>query len=153
VKISKNSHRRSARSRIVQALYQWQLSQPDADVKAIERMYLRDHVLGSHDDDSNDSELSLPSPFDKAYAQKLWKGIICHSDEIDAKLAELADRSIASLTPVEYAVLRLGIYELLYESDVPFRVVVNEALEITKCYGTEEGYKYVNAVLDKLNPG
>lgn len=61
------------------------------------------------------------------------------------------DRPITSLTPIEYAVLRLGTYELFDEPTIPSRVVINEALKITKYYGTIEGYKYVNAVLDMLS--
>jgi len=121
--------RRAARARVIRALYQWQLSQ---------NALLNRSVFDPTED------------FDKVYFKRIWKGVIQHIEVIDSRLKAAIDRSIQSLTPVELAVLRLGIYELMHESDVPSKVIINEALELSKMYGTTEGFKYVNGVLDKL---
>ena len=74
-----------------------------------------------------------------------------HVDEIDQQIKPHLDRELHELTPVELTVLRLAAFELNYSMDVPRSVVINEALELTKTFGsTDEGFKYVNAVLDKI---
>ena len=62
------------------------------------------------------------------------------------------DRSLAELDPVEKAVLRLAVYELQFEVDVPYKVVINEAIEVAKVFGADESHKYINGVLDKIAP-
>jgi len=67
-------------------------------------------------------------------------------------LGVVLDRDIKELDPIELAVLRIGVYELLKRIDVPYRVVINEAIEMAKSFGATDGHKYVNGILDKLAP-
>ena len=80
----------------------------------------------------------------------LLHGIPASISELDEKLTPCLDRSIESVDPVERAILRLGAYELINRLEVPYRVVINEAVELAKVFGAEQGHKYVNGVLDKL---
>ena len=73
-----------------------------------------------------------------------------HRDSIDARLTSCLDRDLAMVDPVERAVLRLGAYELEYQTDMPTRVVLDESIEMSRIFGAEEGYRFVNGVLDRL---
>ncbi len=87
---------------------------------------------------------------DLEYFEDLLRGVEEHRAELDAGMAPFLDRDIARVDPIERAVLRLAAYELKYRVDVPYRVVLNEAVEATKRFGAEQGHTYVNGVLDKL---
>lgn len=124
--------RSNARRCALQALYQWQLtSQSFSEILAqfIER-----------------DEYKLA---DGAYFHELVEGSIHQHQALSARVAEFADRPWEQMDPVERAVLLLGMYELLNRLDVPYRVVVNEAVELTKLFGATDGYKYINALLDR----
>ncbi len=125
--------RSQARRCAVQALYQWQLSA--TDVAEVAAQILED----------KDSK-----KVDASYFRGLLSGVVKQVDTIDALLAPALDRSIESLDPVELAIMRLGVYELHYHIEVPYRVVINEAVELAKTFGADQGHKYVNGVLDKL---
>ncbi|MCM5572415.1 transcription antitermination factor NusB [Burkholderiaceae bacterium FT117] len=129
----KNARRRS-RELAVQGLYQWLLSGEDAG--AIEA-----HVAAS-------------SPgFEKAdqdHFKLLLHGTIEAAAELDEAIAPHLDRKTTELSPVEHAVLLLGAYELARTPEVPYRVVINEAVELAKTFGGTDGYKYVNGVLDRV---
>jgi len=127
------SKRRSARQSALQALYQWQLT--GQDLRQIEAQFLAE----------KDS-----SRFDVEYFHDLLHGVPGHLSELDARLGPLLDRSIGQVDPVERAALRLGAYELLHHMEVPFRVAISEAVELSKTFGATEGHKYVNGVLDRL---
>lgn len=86
---------------------------------------------------------------DKAYFRKLVQGACEQADELDRYIEPLLDRPLIEVDPVERAVLQIGVYELLYEPDMPARAVINEGLELAKMFGAEESHKYVNSVLDK----
>jgi len=73
-----------------------------------------------------------------------------HIDVIDQHTHEFLDRPLTEIDPVERAVMRIGTYELLYRRDVPYRVLINESVELAKIFGAEEGYKYVNSILDAV---
>lgn len=125
--------RRKARRLALQALYQWQLSNMlPAD---IEQQFLSDQPL---------SKVDVP------YFLELLRGVPKNLALIDEKLTPVLDRPIAELNPVELAILRLGIYELTHRLDIPYRVIIDEALRLAKTFGAIEGFKYVNAVLDKI---
>jgi len=125
--------RHKARRSAVQALYQWQLTrQAPAD---IERDFLADDSLKDIDLD---------------YFQHLVREIPAHIPELDNLLAPHIDRGIAQIDPVERAILRLGAFELEFHPEIPYRVVLNEAVELAKTFGAEQGHKYVNAVLDRV---
>jgi N utilization substance protein B len=99
------------------------------------------------------SELAEHEEFSKSdvpYFRTLLNGAINHASEIDTQMAPLLDRATNELSPIERAILLLSSYELMSELEVPYRVVINEAIELAKAYGGTDGHKYVNGVLDKL---
>ena len=87
--------------------------------------------------------------FDAAYFAELVRGVPTRLDELDSALAPCVDRALESVDPVERAILRLGAYELIEHPEIPYRVVINEAVELAKTFGAEKGHRYVNGVLDK----
>ena len=138
-KLSNNQLRHNARRLALQAIYQWQFNQEPAD--QVLRQFLDTADLSAVDVD---------------YFTHLINTVIRHADEYDAHMKPFLDRAIASLNPVELAILRLAICEFANNPEVPYRVVINEALEIGKEFGAEQGHKYINAILDavaaKLRP-
>jgi len=86
---------------------------------------------------------------DKEYFDELLPAICDSRVDLERRIAEFADRPLAQLDPVEMAILLIGSYELLSRTDVPYRAVINEAVNLAKRFGAEDGHKYVNAVLDR----
>ena len=127
------SARRKARRFAVQALYQWQMT--------------GDNIGGIEAEFRTDNDMSK---VDVTYFHELLSAIPAHKSDMDDKIQPLLDRNIDELTPVELAVLRLGAYEMCHRIDVPYKVVINEAVELTKVFGATDAHKYVNGVLDKL---
>lgn len=125
--------RSQARRHAVQAIYQWQMV--GQDVAEIIEQFLEEQDIGG---------------FEVAYFQELLRGVPGHLRELDELLKPALDRTIESVDPVERAVLRLGAFELRYKPEVPYRVVINEAVELAKVFGAEQGHKYVNGVLDQV---
>jgi len=97
-------------------------------------------------------ELSGFHKADSAHYDALLHGCIASSQELDAALAPLLDRPLVELSPIEHAVLWIGAYELQHCLDVPWRVVLNECIELAKSFGGTDGHKYVNGVLNQLAP-
>ncbi len=127
--------RRKAREFALKALYERKLSgNTAADIAQ--------HVRGE-DGYANVEE---------KYFLILLNGVIDQAPALEAALTPYIDRKLAELSPIEYAVLMIGAYEALHCPDVPYRVVINEAVELAKSYGGTDGHKYVNGVLDKLLP-
>lgn len=125
--------RRRSREFALQGLYQWQLAGTGA--AAIEE------------------QLSTAKGFDKTdrnYFSALLAGAIREAQRLEQVLQPYLDRKCALLSPVERAILLIAAYELQNQPDVPYRVVINEAVELAKSYGGTDGFKYVNGVLDKL---
>ena len=87
---------------------------------------------------------------DQKYLERLLNGVIADAKELEAAFGPLLDRPVDELSPVERGVLLIGAYELAHVPDVPYKVVINEAVELAKSYGGTDGHKYVNGVLDKL---
>ena len=127
------SARRRSRELAVQGLYQWLLSREDAG--AIEA-----HLTGAHEFAKADRE----------HFQALLHGVIRDADDLHAAITPALDRPVAELSPVEHATLLVGSYELLRHPEIPYRVVINEAVELAKTFGGTDGYKYVNGVLDRV---
>lgn len=125
--------RSNARRSAVQAIYQWQLTGQEAE--RIDEQYVADHDV---------------SNMDEAYFHELLKEIPLHLHELEDHIIPFIDRQIDELDPVERAVLRIGTYELEFRLDVPYRVVINEGVELAKTFGAEDGHKYVNSILDKI---
>lgn len=128
------SARRRSRELATQGLYQWLLSgAPGGEI---------------------DAQLRNAQGFDKAdheHLDALLHGVIRDADSLSADLTPCLDRPIDQLSPVERAVLLVAAYELKNHVDIPYRVVINEAVELAKTFGGADGYKYVNGVLDKLS--
>jgi len=129
------SARRRAREYALQGLYQWQLA--GATAGDIRRQLAEDEHFGKAD---------------AAYLDDLLGGTIAESEALKGAIAPLLDRRVEALSPVERAILMLAAWELKHSPDIPFRVVINEAVELAKDYGGTDGYKYVNGVLDRLAP-
>ncbi len=121
-----------ARRRALQAIYAWQLSH-----NPIER------VIAEFE---TDQDMKVA---DVDYFKDLVAGTAARCAEIDARLLPFLDRNVGDVDPVERAVLRLATYELIHRPDVPYRVVINEAIDIAKRFGAEYGHTYVNGVLDR----
>lgn len=117
----------------VQALYQWQHTQHSA-AEIIEQF-------------SADAHLKLA---DRKYFKRLITGVIGELTALDALISPHLDRDLAALTPVELAILRVAAFELAHCPEAPYKVVINEALDIAKDYGADQSYKYVNGILDPL---
>lgn len=128
-----SSGRHLARRSAVQALYQWDMTGQNAD--AILANFIMDKRLKGRYLD---------------YFKKLIEEIPTHSEQIDALIKTYADRPISLLDPLERSVLRVATYEILHQIDVPHKVILNEAIEIAKLFCADKGYKFVNAVLDKI---
>jgi N utilization substance protein B len=131
---SKNrTPRHRAREFALQGLYQWLLNNEPAS-KVV------NHIRGAHGFDKADGE----------HFTVLLNGAIGSSVELRETFVSLVDRGINELSPIEHAVLLIGAYELKNNLEIPYRVVINEAVELTKSFGGIDGHKYVNGVLDKL---
>lgn len=117
----------------MQALYQWQLTQQSADE-------LLTQYLGSADVKGVDVE----------YYSELVRECIARAATLDSIIAEHADRPLEQLDLVEHAILLIGTYELCERLDVPLRVSINEAVELSKRFGATDGHRYINALLDKV---
>lgn len=125
--------RRRAREFALQGVYQWLLS--GNDLPQIEA-----HV----------SQVSGFDKADQAFFSKVLRGTLAHCETLQADFAPFIHRSVADLSPVEHAVLLIATYELRNDLETPYRVVINEAIELTKEYGGTDGHRFVNGVLDKL---
>ena len=117
-------------------------------VKAVYRGMLNQSELGPIlRDMTEDPDYSKA---DEAYFKHLLQAVTTRANELDAKLANLIDRKISELSPVEHAILRISGCELMFDLSIPYRVVINEGVELAKLYGGTDGHKYINGVLDKL---
>lgn len=125
--------RSRSRRRAMQAVYAWQVS--GGDVRSVIAQFAHEQA----------HEVA-----DLEYFEELVRGVLGRTAELDAALAQYIDRQVAEVDPIERAVLRIAAYELQHRPDVPYRVVINEAIEIAKRFGAEHGHTYVNGVLDHV---
>jgi N utilization substance protein B len=128
----KNSRRR-AREFALQAIYQWLLNESAAETLLAQLKEQKEFPKADH-----------------ALAEALLRGAIANADALRALLTPLLDRKLKELSPVEHALLLLSAFELRDHADTPYRVIINEAIELAKSFGGTDGHKYVNGVLDKL---
>jgi N utilization substance protein B len=129
----RSSPRRRARELVLQGLYQQQLS--------------------GNADEAIRAQLAEGTGFtkaDQAYFADLWGGIIREYPNLLEAITPYVDRAVPDLSPIERAILAIGAWELVHRPDIPYRVVINEAVELAKSYGGTDGHKFVNGVLDKL---
>ncbi len=125
--------RRKSREFALQALYQWKVGGDPAGT-----------VMAQMAEEKEFSKV------DEEHFTGLVRGVTAHVDELNALLAPHIDRKVGELSPVEHALLLLGAFELQHHPEIPYRVVINEAVELAKSYGGTDGHKFVNGVLDKL---
>ena len=125
--------RHRAREFALQGLYQWLMSNEDAGV-------IDAHIRNAHGFDKADRE----------HFDALLHGTIRDAASLRADIVPFIDRAIEQLSPIEHAAMLIGAYELKHHIEIPYRVVINEAVELTKSFGGIDGHKYVNGVLDKL---
>ena len=131
--MSRTSPRRRSRELVLQGLYQRQLSGNAA--RAV------------HDDLAGSPGFARA---DQPYFDELWDGVAGEYDALLAALAPHLDRKPTELSPVERAILVIGAWELARRADIPYKVVINEAVELAKLFGGTDGYRYVNGVLDRF---
>lgn len=123
----------NARKCAVQALYQWQMTGQSLIV--IEQYFLEEERLKGAQ---------------RSYFDEIFHGVPQQLDVIDKTLTEFVDRPVDKIDPVERAILRIGAYELINRLETPYRVILNEAINLAKCFGAEGSHKYVNGILDKI---
>lgn len=121
-----------ARRYAVQAIYQWQVGGVE---NAVDLYFVTDKDRNRIDED---------------YFHELVEQVVENSDAFDAELSDNIDRKVSDIDPVERAILRLGVYEFKHCLDVPYRVIINEYIELAKLFGAHNSYKYINGILDKL---
>ena len=133
--VAQKSPRHRARELALQGVYQWRVSGTDAsEIEA--------HLQG---------EKNL-GRYDKPMYARLLRGVLTQQQELQVLLTPYLDRTLDELSTVEFSVLLLAAYELAHQLEVPYKVVINEAVELAKTFGGTDGHKYVNGVLDKLAP-
>ncbi len=125
--------RHLARQAAVQALYQWQLT--DQAPEEIETHFISDHELKG---------------VDIEYFHHLVREVPLHRHELDDHMVPYLGRTIEEVDPVERAILRVGTFEFEFHPEIPYKAIINEAVELAKTFGAEHGHKYVNAILDKV---
>lgn len=131
----KPAARRRARECAVQALYSWQLSKND--IADVEHQFLSEQDV---------------KDVDIAYFRELLSGVAVNAGLLDSLMAPVLSRQLEELGQVERAVLRIALFELKMREDVPYKVAINEAIELAKTFGAEDSHKIVNGVLDKAAP-
>lgn len=131
------SARRRAREFALQGVYQWLIG--GADVAAVEGDLIEREGLKD-----------LEKKSDLVHLREVMHGAIEHAADLRAEFAPFLDRPVAELSPIEHACLLIGTYELKFRAEIPYRVVINEAVELTKSFGGTEGFRFVNGVLDKV---
>lgn len=127
--------RRLARRAALQGIYQWQATGQGAE-----------EIIGQFGQEQSFERL------DGEFFRLLLHGVIDNVRELDTALTPHVDRPLRQIDPVERAVLRIGAFELIHCAEVPWRVVINESIELARTFGAEQGHRFVNGVLDKLAP-
>lgn len=127
------SGKRRARKLALQALYQW--------------------LMSAHEPSEIETQFRCANNMEKVdadYFCRILYGVPKHLEELQSKIAPLLDRAIVEVNPVELSMLRLSAFELLYCPEIPYRVILDESVLLTKTFGSQEGYRYVNGVLNNL---
>ncbi|MGB0894555.1 MAG: transcription antitermination factor NusB [Parashewanella sp.] len=129
----KPSERRKARRLAVQAIYSWQIS--GNNTADVEHEFLTEQDVKG---------------VDISYFRELFSSVATRSAALDELYAPFLDRAVEDVSPVEKAIVRLGTFELTFRKDVPYKVAINESIELAKAFGADDSHKFVNGVLDKL---
>lgn len=128
----KPAARRKARGLAVQAIYSWQLSQNH--ISDIEQQMLLDNDVNK---------------IDVEYFKELIRGVASHYKELDTALSPYTERPFEEVDQIEKAIIRISAFELKYRIDVPYKVAINEGIELAKRFGADDSHRFVNGVLDK----
>jgi len=131
--VGKPSARKKARKFLLQAMYQWQLSK--TPINELEAQFRADFDMKKADIE---------------YFHALIHGIPAHADSINQHIEPYLDRRVDELDPIELSIFRIAVYELTQRVDVPYKVVINEAVDLAKLFGATDSHKYINGVLDKV---
>ena len=129
------SARSRARRLALQALYQWHIAK--SPLNQIEAQFRTDNDFSKVDD---------------GYFTAIIHGVPSQASQLDEAMSAALDRPLSQLDPVELSALRIGCFELMHRKDVPYRVVINEAIELVKRFGAQDSHRYINGILDKLAP-
>jgi transcription antitermination protein NusB len=129
----KRGNRRLSRELVMRALYQWRLTGDD-----LPRLLVQAEEADEYPEANG------------AFLKVLLTGVLAETEALNGTLAQHLDRPIEQLSPIEHSILLIGAYELSHSLDVPYKVAINEAVNLAKAYGGTDGHKYVNGVLDKL---
>ncbi|MDD5227745.1 MAG: transcription antitermination factor NusB [Methylococcales bacterium] len=133
---SKSNPKSNARQAVAQALYQWQIT--GQNLNLIEQYFIDEQFFIEGE------------KVDTSYFSELFHGVPQDLIAIDALLSEFVDRAVDAVDPVERAVLRLGTYELIHCIETPYKVIINESINIAKHFGADGSHRYVNGILDKV---
>jgi N utilization substance protein B len=128
-----SQNRRKSRELVLKAVYRYMMN--ESDIKQV--------FLDMKDDPDYNKA-------DERYFKLLLQGVFDHQVALDEKIAIFIDRALIELSPVEHAILRVSSYELIFDISIPYRVAINEGVELAKTFGGTEGHKYINGVLDKV---
>lgn len=126
----------NARKAAVQAIYQWQIT--GQNLNLIEQYFIDEQFFSEGED------------VQRTYFSELFHGVPQNLIAIDELLSRFVDREVDAIDPVERAVLRLATYELLYAQDTPYKVIINEAINLAKDFGADGSHRYINGILDKV---
>jgi len=129
----KRGNRRLSRELALRALYQWRLTGDD-----LARLLVQAESADEYPDAN------------AGFLESLLEGVLAEAETLNQALARHLDRPVEQLSPIEHGILLIGAYELTHSLDVPYKVAINEAVNLAKAYGGTDGHKYVNGVLDKL---
>lgn len=132
-KVKTSQNRRKSRELALKAIYRSMLNSGE----------LKQIALDAKDDPDYNKT-------DEAYFKQLLAGVTENTEKLDQEIASFIDRKIDELSPVEHAILRISSYELFFDVSIPYRVAINEGVELAKTFGGADGHKYINGVLDKL---
>lgn len=127
------SARHRARELALQGIYQWRMA--GSDVSQIENTTRNEKSLGR---------------YDVEYFGQLLRGAVAQHEALAAQITPHLDRALNELSPIEFSVLLLGAFELVNQPEIPYRVIINEGVELAKTFGGSDGHKFVNGVLDKM---
>lgn len=133
VKAPPKSSRHRSRELALQGIYQWRLTNDHPE--QIEKQIRAEKKTGR---------------YDAEFFSKLLRGVLAQHAQLETTITTHLDRTVDELSPVEFSVLLIGAYELIHHPDIPYRVVINEAVELARTFGGTDGHKFVNGVLDKL---
>lgn len=126
----------NARKAVVQAIYQWQIT--GQNLNLIEQYFIDERFFIENEE------------IHRTYFSEVFHGVPQNLIAIDELLSQFVDREVDAVDPVERAILRLATYELLFEADTPYKVIINEAINLAKDLGADGSHRYINGILDKV---